>query len=140
MDAKVAKLFYDLGKLMVPPGRPPRRLVGAPLFFFDGTFLKSSLGKYRYSDEEAYVEALHNMDSLFCLEKQIQLGEIKPEITDPPTATQYAVRALTHVRNLRAKIKEQVIYDEVTGFVKALEKITENHVNNIELLCRRKLG
>lgn len=102
---------------------------GAAKLFFD-------LGKYRYYDEKAFVEALHNFDSLFCLEKQLILKEVEPAITDPPTAVQYGVRAFTHLRNLANAIKEEAIYEEVRGFIKQLEGIAENHVHQIDLLCR----
>lgn len=101
----------------------------APKLFYD-------LASYRYAGEEQYAEALHNVDALFCLEKQLQLGEVKPDITDPPTATQYGVRALTHLRTLRDAIHEEGVYEELSALIRALEQIIENHLGNIELLCR----
>ena len=32
---------------------------------------------------------------------------------------------------------EENIYDEVSGIIKQLERLAENHVNNINLHCRR---
>src|SRR3989304_1686265 len=84
----------------------------APKLFYD-------ISKYRYVDETAYVEALHNVDSMFCLEKQLVLKEVTPQLTDPPSATQMAIRALTHLRDLRAKIPEEAMYEEMTDHIKA---------------------
>lgn len=95
------------------------------------------LGKHRFYDEKAYIEALHNFDSLFCLEKQLILKEVKPDIKDRPTAIHYGVRAFNHLRKLSAKIQEECIYEEVRGILKQLEKIAEDHVHNIDLLCRK---
>jgi len=64
------------------------------------------------------------------------LKEVEPAITDPPTAVQYGVRAFTHLRNMVNEIKEEAIYEEVRGFIKQLEKIAEDHVHQIDLLCR----
>lgn len=101
----------------------------APKVFFD-------LANFRYIDEDAYLEAIHNIDALFCLEKQLQLREIVPQITDPPNAVQYGVRALTHLRTLCAKINEENIYEDVSNHIKSLERIIETHLNNIELMCK----
>lgn len=94
------------------------------------------LGKYRYHDEKAYVEALHNMDSLFCLELQLRHGEVKPQIQDPLTARDYAVRCLTQLRIMMHKVNEDNIHSEVKKWVQSLEKLCETHVHNVELLCR----
>ena len=99
--------------------------------------LFSDIARYRYVNEEAYVESIHNMDSLFCLEKQLQMGEVQPQITDPPSATQLAIRALTHLRDLRSQIKEEDMYKEMSEHIKSLEKITETHTHNIQLLCSK---
>ena len=95
------------------------------------------LGKYRYNDENAYKEAMHNMDELFCLEKQLLLKEVPPRLTDEPEALQYGVRSLANVRALRAKIKEQNIYEEVTNIMKRLEKIADSHCHNIKIISQR---
>jgi hypothetical protein len=102
---------------------------GAAKLFFE-------LSKYRYYDENSFVEALRNFDSLFCLEKQLILKEVEPQIIDPPTAIQYGVRAFTHLRKMVGEIKEEAIYDEVRSLIKQLEKIAEDHVHQIDLLCR----
>jgi hypothetical protein len=94
------------------------------------------IAKYRYVDEGIYVEALHNMDSLLCIEKQIHLGEISPCITDPPMALQTAVRVLTHLRSLRDKLEDNEPYEEMNGYIREVEKICETHVHNIELLAK----
>jgi hypothetical protein len=94
------------------------------------------LAKFKYNDEDAYVEALRNFDSLFCLEKQLILKEIEPSLTDPPTAVQYGIRAFTHLRTMAGKIKEEAIYEEVRGIIRELEGIAENHVHQVDLLCR----
>lgn len=100
-----------------------------PKAFFD-------LAKYRHLDEQAYVEALHNFDSLLCLEEQLQLKEVEPQITDPPSATQLAVRGLTHFRSILDKVTEEAEYDEIMEIIKTLEQIAEDHVSNIEKICK----
>lgn len=129
--------FGLLKSFLSQPGYA-EKLVPKPECFTDERAAKLffDLAKYRFNDEEAYVEALHNFDSLFCLEEQLRTSEIKPSITDPPTAVQYGVRAFTHLRNLRSKIQEDNIYEEAGGIIKQLESIAENHCGNIATLCR----
>lgn len=102
----------------------------------DAAKLFHDLATYRFYDEEAYQEAMHNIDSLLCLEKQLLLKEVDPAITDPPTATQYGMRAFKHLRTLNGKIPEDAIYEQVKSIIKQLERVAENHVHNVDLLCR----
>ena len=79
---------------------------------------------------------MHNVDSLFCLEKQINLGEVEPQITDPPTATQYAIRALTHLRRIQTLATDDLQNSDISEKIKELEEILESHVSNIRLACK----
>lgn len=98
------------------------------------------LGKFRYYDEQAYTESMHNLDSLLCLEQQLRNGEVKPAHGDPVTATQYAIRCLTNLRMLMKKVKEENIYEEIKKLVTSVEKICESHVLNVDLICRQLLN
>lgn len=93
------------------------------------------ISKYRYVDENAFRESLHNMDALFCLEKQLQFGEAEPKLSDPPSATQMALRALTHLRSMRDKIAEDAMYEELGQLINQLQSISEAHLHKIQLLC-----
>lgn len=79
---------------------------------------------------------MHNMDSLFCLEIQLRNKEVEPQLQDPVTAIDYAIRCLTQLRILKRDVQEQNIYDEIDKWIKLVERSCENHTKNVELLCR----
>jgi hypothetical protein len=105
----------------------------APYVFYE-------LGKFRFYHENAYQEAMHNMDSLFCLEQQLRNNEVKPQLTDPRTATQYAIRCLTQLRHLMKSVKEENIYNEIKKWTDQVEGICMAHVHNVDLICRQLMN
>lgn len=95
------------------------------------------LQQFKHYDEECFISALRNMDSLFCLEMQLNNGDIKPNIKDPLDARGYSVRCLTYLRRLRDKIPQENIYNVVMELIKAIERVCTSHLGNIELIVRR---
>lgn len=138
MGTVVGGTMGVLRAFFAQPGYAERLAPKPECFHMDEDVSKAffQLASFRTLDETAYVEALHNADSLLCVEEQLVRGEVKPSLTDPITATGYAVRSLTHLRALRDKTQDESVYAEIASNIKTVEIAFSKHLNNIDLVCK----
>lgn len=120
------------------PGYAERLTPKPECFHMDESVAKAffDISAFRALDEQSYQESLHNADSLLCLVEQLLRGEVKPQITDPGTATSYAVRSLTHLRTLRDKTQDEATYSEIANHIKSVEIAFSNHLSNVTKICK----